>query len=124
MTDPTEEFFEGLNERPLPDRLHKINGSIRLDLLRDGELDHWFVAVAGGTVSVSRENRDADCVITTSKELFDRIVSGEASLNASLYQAALGLEGNYQMLGVFRNLLPGPRNAKDPRTIARRGQQA
>lgn len=124
MGDPTEDFFARVTHlAELPARVRRVQGSIRVDLLRDGQVDHWFLQLRDGRLSVLREERDADCVLVLAKEKFDDLVTGRDSMNVMLPRGDLRLEGSLQMLTVLRILLPGPPGAVDPRELVRRGRQ-
>jgi putative sterol carrier protein len=45
--------------------------------------DRYIVAVNHGTVAVSDENVEADCVVRAERTLFDGIASGEENLMAA-----------------------------------------
>ncbi|GAA3749068.1 hypothetical protein GCM10022225_36660 [Plantactinospora mayteni] len=115
MADPTAEFFSRIEEHG-PDLLPaKARGRLRFDLDRDGEVEHWFVAVNQGNVLVSREKREADCVVATEKELFDKLATGEAQVLAAYNRNDLTVRGNLPLLLVFRRAFPSPPGTRDPR---------
>lgn len=125
MGDPTKDFFTRMAQlEELPARVRRVQGSIRVDLLRDGRVDHWLLQLLDGRLSVLREERDADCILILAKESFDKVVNGQEDLNVMLPRGDLRLEGSLQMLTVLRILLPGPPGAVDPRDLARSGWQA
>jgi hypothetical protein len=125
MSDRTAEFFDGLNRRGHVPALDALTATIRFDLEHDHGTDHWFVAISGGNVQVSRKNGDADAVVRVSKELFDRTVSGEASLFAAWVRNECILTGEVRLGRLFQRLLPGRPGAHHPREFARaRGQRA
>jgi glycogen debranching enzyme len=119
MTDPTAGFFDGLARRGHEPRLENATGSIRFDLAHDHRLDHWFVEVDDGDISVSREEREADCVVQIDKTVFDRVVEGETSARAAWLRNQFKVRGQLQLLFVFDRLYPGPPGARDPRQVAR-----
>jgi hypothetical protein len=94
-------------------------GTVRFDLEHDHGVDHWFLLIRQGDVRVSREERDADCVIRTGKALFDRIVSGEAHMYAAWVRNELRAEGDVRLARLLQRVMPGPPGAHDPRTFAR-----
>jgi hypothetical protein len=77
-----------------------------------------------GDVQVSREKREADCVIRTDRALFDRFVTGEAHLYTAWVRNELRAEGDVRLGRLFERVLPGPPGAHHPRMFAReRGRQ-
>ncbi|MFC6022448.1 SCP2 sterol-binding domain-containing protein [Plantactinospora solaniradicis] len=120
MADPTAEFFSSLEERG-PDLLPvKARGTIRFDLKGvDGGVNHWFVSVNRGNVLVSHENRQADCVVATTQELFDRLAIGEAQVVAAYNRNDVTVQGNLPLLLMFRRAFPSPPGTRDPRVRVR-----
>ena len=119
MSDRTAEFFDGLNHRGHIPAFNAVTATIRLDLEHDHGVDHWFMTICRGTVHISRENRDADSVFRTGKELFDRIVAGEASPYAAWVRSEYTVTGEVRLARLFQRLLPGRPGAHHPREFAR-----
>lgn len=111
-------FFERLNQRGHEYLPAKLNGTLRFDLTRGDQLDHWLVAVKKGNVFVSRDKRDADVVVRMDSDLFERIIGGEADLLAAMLRNELTVEGSLPMLLAFRRSLPSVPGALDPRRLA------
>jgi putative sterol carrier protein len=88
--------------------LHEATGSVRFDLVRGEEIDHWLVAMSVGEVTVSRANVGADCVVRTDKALFDGIASGKVNAMAALLRGELSAEGDLELLLRLQRLFPGP----------------
>lgn len=122
MTDPTAEFFDELGRRGHEDLLEKVTGRVRIDVARGQQIDPWLLAITKGDISVSREDSRADCVIRTDGALFDRMVRGEENAVAALLRGAMTFEGNLQLFILLERCLPGPPNARDPRSLARAGR--
>lgn len=58
---------------------------------------------------MSRSNAEADCVIRTDAELFGALVTGKANAMAGLLRGVIGMEGDPNVLGLFRRVLaPSP----------------
>lgn len=119
MSDRTAEFFDELGRRGHVPAFAAVAGTIRVDLEHDHEVDHWFVTISRGAVHISHENRDADSVFRTSKELFDRIVTGEASPYAAWVRSEYTVTGEVRLARLFQRLLPGRPGAHHPREFAR-----
>lgn len=108
MPATAHEFFAGLAERGYEPVLHAASGTVRFDLRDGGKVERWFVAIERGTVSVTRKRAQADCVVTTERGLFDRIVSGRANAMTAFLRGLIGLEGDPELLLLFQRLFPGP----------------
>jgi glycogen debranching enzyme len=119
MTDVTAEFFDALARRGYDPRLENVNGTMRFDLAHDDRIDHWFVDIDDGNVSVSREERDADCVVQTDKAVFDRLVTGETISRAAWMRDQVTIHGPLSLLRLFERLYPSPPGARDPRQVPR-----
>jgi predicted lipid carrier protein YhbT len=116
MSDPTTQFFEDLGQRGHEPRLENAKGTMRFDVTNGKTSVHWFVAIDKGDLTVSRSDRAADCTLRTSKEVFDRLVSGRASAVAEALRGRLSIEGDLRLLVLFRRILPGLSPAKSPTT--------
>lgn len=119
MSDRTAEFFDELGRRGHVPAFDATSATIRLDLEHDHGVDHWYMTISRGVVQVSHENRDADAVFGTAKELFDRIVTGEASAYAAWVRSEYTITGDMRLARLFQRLLPGRPGAHHPREFAR-----
>ena len=118
MTDATADFFDGLSRRGHEPLLEKATGSLRFDLVHDGQTDHWLLTFKKGDLAVSRSNVKADCVLRTDKAVFDGIVGGRMNAMAAYLRGVVAIEGDQQVLVQFQRILPGPQSAGDPRPTA------
>jgi putative sterol carrier protein len=105
MMDATTEFFHGLEARGHEPSLAKVSASLRFDLT-NGRTARWLVSINKGDIAVSRGNGQADCVVRADRRLFDRIASGEASPVTAFLRGVMEVEGDRQLLVLFRRLLP------------------
>jgi hypothetical protein len=119
MSDRTAEFFDALDHRGKEPLLEGATGTIRFDLEHDHGFDHWLVAIADGNVRVSREDREADAIVRTTKALFDRFAEGEEHIFAAWVRNEVLLLGDVRLGRLFERLLPGPPDAHHPREFAR-----
>lgn len=120
MGGEREAFLLSLNTRRsiLPPYLR---GTLRFDLLNGDHVEQWFVEIAAGNASVSRESRPADGVFTTTAELFDRLVRGETRATAALLRNEATFAGpDPRLILALQRLFPTPAGAEDPRSVARR----
>ncbi|HEX9381180.1 MAG TPA: SCP2 sterol-binding domain-containing protein, partial [Gaiellaceae bacterium] len=69
-----KEFFDTLETRVDTSKTAGMNNSYLFDIEGAGT---WKVDVQDGKVSVTEGGEDADAVITTSAETFEKIASGE-----------------------------------------------
>lgn len=122
MGDPTDEFFEGLRQRGHERLLEEAEGTMRISLKWDQRVDHWFLEIRNGDVHVSRGERPADCVIYTSKMLFDRMVTGEANMQQAWLRNEILVEGDLMFLRRIDRIWPGPPGAHHPRAAAAGGE--
>ncbi|WP_328417859.1 SCP2 sterol-binding domain-containing protein [Micromonospora sp. NBC_00389] len=119
MSDATSEFFDELDHRGSERLLRKTNGTIRFDLEHDHGIDHWLVTIINGDVQVSREKRDADCVIRTDNAFFDRMARGEEKPLPAWLRNEITSEGKFRFIVLLERLFPGSPGARHPRTFAR-----
>ena len=119
MPDPTTAFFAMLRQHGMEILPEKFQlGSLRFDLVRGMETDHWFVQIEDGRVVVAREERPADCVAHTDAYQFDRLVCGRAHLIAMLMRNEMTVEGVLPLLLLFRRAFPSSPETRDPRELA------
>jgi len=117
MTEATTEFFQRLSRGWQP-AFEEVVGTLRFDLTDERGTDHWLLTVRHGEVSVSRSEQEADCVMRTDKELFDRLVRGEANPQAAWLRHRVKVDGDLRLIRLFSRTYPGPPGARDPRALA------
>ncbi|MFI9641710.1 SCP2 sterol-binding domain-containing protein [Micromonospora sp. NPDC051925] len=119
MHEATEQFFTALPERAPAIPHVPVTGTLRIDLTNSDRTDHWLVHLGPGRVTVQRDRGPADAIWTSSADLFERMIRGQAhSLSAVLRNEAT-FSGNVALLLFFRTLLPHPPGVRDPRETAR-----
>ncbi|MGS2618626.1 SCP2 sterol-binding domain-containing protein [Micromonospora sp. LZ34] len=119
MSDTTEEFFDRLGRRGAERLLRKTTGTIRFDLEHERGNDHWFVTIRSGQVRVTREERDADCVVRAENALFDRMVLGEVKPLPAWLRNDITTEGEYWPILLLERLFRQPAGARHPRAFVR-----
>jgi putative sterol carrier protein len=125
MSDATEGFFHELARRGHQRLLRKTTGTIRFDLTHDHGVDHWFVRISKGDVQVSKDDRDADTVIRTDQEFFQRMTRGEVKPLPAWLRNDITSEGEFRFVVLLERLFPAMPGAYHPRAFAReRGQRA
>jgi putative sterol carrier protein len=85
------EFFESLEHRADADKTAGMTNSYLFDIEGAGT---WTVSVDDGTVSVTEGGENADAVITTSEETFEKIVSGEQNPTSAYMTGKLKVKGD------------------------------
>jgi putative sterol carrier protein len=124
LRDPTSEFFTGLAQRGREPMLQRTSGTLRFDLAGGREVEHWYVSIRKGALTVTHDEDAADCVVRVDKELFDRLASGTANAMAAALRGVVEPSGDLQLIVQFQRLFPGPPQGCDEREeagYARRG---
>ncbi|MFL5966685.1 MAG: SCP2 sterol-binding domain-containing protein [Gaiellaceae bacterium] len=85
------EFFDTLEARVDPAKTAGMNHSYLFDIDGAGK---WTVDVKDGRVSVSQGGEDADAVISTSEETFEKIASGEQNPTSAYMTGKLKVKGD------------------------------
>jgi len=86
-----KDFFESLETRADSAKIAGMTHSYLFDIEGAGK---WTVNVADGNVRVSEGGEDADAVITTSEETFEKIVSGEQNPTSAYMTGKLKVKGD------------------------------
>jgi predicted lipid carrier protein YhbT len=119
MSASIEEFLDELASCPGNQRLARATGTIRFDLVEDGATHHWLVDISLGKITISPEDRPADCVVRGDKALLDAAARGEQNLTAAWLRRDLVAAGRVELFRLLERLFPGPAAARDPRDLAR-----
>ena len=106
--DPTRTFFDDLAARGHEPLLQNASGTLRFDLVEGRRVEHWYVTIDKGDVTVSHQDVAADSVLRTERSLFDQIASGRANAMAAMLRGVLVPEGSLSLLVLFQRLFPGP----------------
>ena len=91
MAQSAREFFETLESRIDPSRAADLNNSYLFNIDGAGT---WKVDVTGGKLQVTEGGDDADCVVSTSEETFQRIASGEQNPTSAYMTGKLKVKGD------------------------------
>jgi putative sterol carrier protein len=118
MSDPTSDFFAGLERRGHEPMLQRTSGTVRFDLAGSDEVEHWHVRIHKGDLTVTRSEEAADAVVRVEKELFDRLASGTANAMAAALRGVVEPVGDLQLIIQFQRLFPGPPRGCDDREEA------
>jgi putative sterol carrier protein len=85
------DFFETLESRIDQSKTAGMTNSYLFDVEGAGK---WTVRVENGKVSVAEGGEDADAVITTSQETFEKITSGEQNPTSAYMTGKLKVKGD------------------------------
>jgi putative sterol carrier protein len=85
------DFFESLESRVDQSKTAGMNNSYLFDIEGAGT---WTVRVEDGVVNVSEGGENADAVISTSEETFEKIASGEQNPTSAYMTGKLKVKGD------------------------------
>jgi putative sterol carrier protein len=108
VASQSREFFESLGARRHEPLLATASGTIRFDLMDDGETAHWYVSVNKGDVEVSNREDEADAIVTADEDLFDEALAGRSNAMAAVLRGDIDVTGNLGLLITFQRLFAGP----------------
>jgi putative sterol carrier protein len=104
MGQTTQEFFDGLAAKADTSQTAGMNNSYAFDIEGAGQ---WTVKVADGAVAVESGMADgADCTISTSEEVFEKIVAGEQNPTSAYMTGKLKLKGDMGAAMKLQKLFP------------------
>jgi putative sterol carrier protein len=86
-----KEFFETLETRADASKTAGMTNSYLFDIEGAGK---WTVRVEDGKVSVAEGGEDADAVISTSDETFEKIISGDQNPTSAYMTGKLKVKGD------------------------------
>ncbi|HKY14614.1 MAG TPA: SCP2 sterol-binding domain-containing protein [Microthrixaceae bacterium] len=119
-SDPTEAFFDDLAARGHEPLLARASGTVRIELHDGRRKEQWYLSIANGDLVVTRRGGDADAVLRTEKQLFDKLVTGRANTMAAFLRGAISFDGPFDLALLFQRLFPGPPpKRRRPATAAR-----
>jgi putative sterol carrier protein len=116
--DAVTAFFEDLGSRGHDPLLRNVSAVVRFDLARGKTTERWLLAIQKGNLSVSHRNVRADAVIRLSRDLFERVASGETTLLPAMLRGEVVLEGDYRLMIMIRRLLRTRLAARRPEAAA------
>jgi len=91
VAESVQEFFRNLEARADPAKTAGMTSAYVFDIEGAGE---WRVEVDDGTVSVTEGGGDADAVISTSQETFEKIIAGEQNPTSAYMTGKLKVKGD------------------------------
>ena len=96
MADVFEPFFEQFARPQFFPGLSDVVGSCRLDIEGVGR---WLVTIKKGTMTItkSRSNAGADCVVTGTEQVFDRMIQRQQNPFTAFLQGRLSVSGDLSL---------------------------
>ena len=91
MAGTVQEFFETLPSRANTSKTAGMSNSYVFDIEGVGQ---WKVDVDDGTVTVTEGAGDADVTISTSEEMFQKIIAGEQNPTSAYMTGKLKIKGD------------------------------
>ncbi|HEV8179444.1 MAG TPA: SCP2 sterol-binding domain-containing protein [Gaiellaceae bacterium] len=91
MPGTVQEFFETLPSRADASKTAGMNNSYVFDIEGAGQ---WTVKVEEGSVRVVAGIEDADVTISSSQEVFEKIIAGEQNPTSAYMTGKLKLKGD------------------------------
>ena len=123
MADATARFFDRIGQVDHGPTLGRTTGSLRIELVGDGQVELWRVELHRGAVTVSHAPGPADCIVRATADLFEDLALGRANAMAATLRGELLLGGDPGMLVRFQRLFPAPTGRKktsSARSVGRR----
>ena len=116
--DAVTAFFEDLGSRGHDPLLRSVSAVVRFDLVSRKATERWLLTIQKGDLSVSHRNVRADAVIRLSRDLFERVATGETTLLPAMLRGEVVLEGDYRLMIMIRRLLRTRLAARRPEAAA------
>ena len=85
-------------------RLAGFTGTVRFDLAHDGEVDHWFLDIAKGDLTVSNHDGPADAVISGDRTVIDGVLAGDVNPVAATLRGVMTIAGDWDLLFLCQRL--------------------
>ena len=100
----TQEFFDGLAAKADTSQTAGMNKSYAFDIEGAGQ---WTVSVTDGAVAVESGMADgADCTISTSQDVFEKVIAGEQNPTSAYMTGKLKLKGDMGAAMQLQKLFP------------------
>ena len=108
MSRLTSQFFETLPQRPPQPLPRQLWGTLRCDLRRGAQTDHWYLTLGKDGIDVSHSDADADCVMRTDEKTFESFVTGRTNAMSAFLRGEAEVEGKTILVEALQALFPGP----------------
>lgn len=116
--DDVEEFFRGLCDLKYHPLLARARGWVRYELVEDGRIDPWLIAVNEGAIAVTHSDGPAECTARVGRALFMRICRGEVKQVVAVLRGAMEPGGDIELLQAIGRALPMCAQGRQPQGSA------
>jgi hypothetical protein len=117
---PTDTFLRGLAAGGPQPLLAHASGTLRFDLDRAGQVEHRYLTLGDGAVTVAPADADADtgadAVIRGAATTFDGMATGTVNAMAAVLRGELIVEGDLSLVFLLQRLFPSPPGGDAPAT--------
>jgi putative sterol carrier protein len=104
-----EEFFAKVGKIGHQKLLERASGTVLVEVKEGNEVEHWYVTVKRGDLSVSRRGENPDCTLKTDDSTLKAILRGEVNAAAAMLRGLLEVEGKISLLVALQALFrPSP----------------
>jgi putative sterol carrier protein len=107
MKPSTEAFFDELGRRGHEPLLERVSATVRFDIGDEASVDHRYLRIDRGDLSVSGDDEPAACTVIIGDELLDDMIAGRTGAMAAFLRGALLVEGDPEVLVLVQRLFPG-----------------
>ena len=108
MTGATERLFAGLDRRGHEPLLEHLDGTLRFEISDGERTDEWSVRTERGDLRVSRERVDADCVVRSTRALFEDLADRRTDGITAMLRGELMFDGDPEMLVLVQRIFKVP----------------
>lgn len=115
MADAIADFFDALERRGHEPMLHRLQATLRWDIVDGDRTEHHVVRIDHGDIKVSVGEEPSDCVITAERAVCNDVVRGRTSALAALLRGAVTVDGDPELMVLAQRLFPRQRGAADGR---------
>ena len=98
------DFFASLESRADASKIAGMSNSYLFDIEGEGQ---WLVNVADGAISVTPGDGEADATISTTADVFEKIVSGEQNPTTAYMTGKLKIKGDMGAAMKLQKLVEG-----------------
>jgi len=98
MTGATERLFAGLDRRGHEPLLEHLDATLRFEINDAERTDVWSVRIEGGDLRAYRERVDADCVVRSTRALFEDLADRRTDGITAMLRGELIFDGDPEML--------------------------
>jgi hypothetical protein len=103
VNEATERLFAWLDGRGHEPLLEHLDGTVRFEISDGERTDEWSVRSQRGDIRVFRERVDADCVVRSTRVLFEDLADRSEVITAML-RGELVLDGNPEKLVLVQRI--------------------